>query len=426
MTNALSSAPIPAQLPARPYYGWVVLAVAAVAMVATLPGRSIGRGLITEPLLADLRLGRVSFGWVTFVATIVGAAFALGCGPLIDRLGARVVLAANAVLLGGAVTAMSRAESVAGLAVTLTLTLGLGQSALSVVSLAVVGKWFVRRIDLAMAVFAATVSIGFIAAFLGVGAAVKAHGWRPTWAGIGWTLLLGVAPLAWLLVRRTPESIGLVADGADARDLPLTRTEANGGSTLRQALLTPAFWAFAVSAAVFNLIFSGVTTFAEAIVRERGFYDDRTFMTAGAVIAGAGLVANFVGGWLARRVPHGKLMAAGMLVVTAALLVLPLGQSRGALMTYAALMGAAGGVVTVVFFGCWAKAFGRGHLGRIQGAAQVMTVLSSALGPVILALGERHRGSISATFLVLAPVVTALAIVCWVVRVPVADEHTVR
>ena len=36
------------------YYGWVVLGVAALAMVGTLPGRTQGLGLITEPLLADL------------------------------------------------------------------------------------------------------------------------------------------------------------------------------------------------------------------------------------------------------------------------------------------------------------------------------------------------------------------------------------
>ena len=37
------------------YYGWVNLAVAALAMVGTLP-RTQGLGLITEPLLADLQL----------------------------------------------------------------------------------------------------------------------------------------------------------------------------------------------------------------------------------------------------------------------------------------------------------------------------------------------------------------------------------
>ena len=115
-------------------------------------------------------------------------------------------------------------------------------------------------------------------------------------------------------------------------------------------------------------------------------------------------------------------MAGSMLTVAVALLVLPLGSSSAALYTYALLMGAAGGVVTVVFFGCWAKAFGRAHLGRIQGAAQVMTVVASAAGPVLLALGERSRGSMSAAFLLLAPVAAALAVLCWFVPVPVAQE----
>ena len=38
------------------YYGWVNVAVAALAMVGTLPGRTQGLGLITESLLADLQM----------------------------------------------------------------------------------------------------------------------------------------------------------------------------------------------------------------------------------------------------------------------------------------------------------------------------------------------------------------------------------
>ena len=34
------------------YYGWIVLLVAALAMVGTLPGRTQGLGLVTEPPLA--------------------------------------------------------------------------------------------------------------------------------------------------------------------------------------------------------------------------------------------------------------------------------------------------------------------------------------------------------------------------------------
>ena len=77
-----------------------VLIVAAAAMVGTLPGRTQGLGLITEPLLADLGLDRVTYAGLNFWATIVGSAGALGIGRLIDRFGSRGVLTALAVVSG--------------------------------------------------------------------------------------------------------------------------------------------------------------------------------------------------------------------------------------------------------------------------------------------------------------------------------------
>jgi len=41
--------------------------------------------------------------------------------------------------------------------------------------------------------------------------------------------------------------------------------------------------------------------------------------------------------------------------------------------------GAVGGVITVVFFAVWNALYGRKHLGKIQGAAQMLTVFASAL-----------------------------------------------
>src|SRR4051812_11990562 len=81
--------------------------VAAAAMVATLPGRTHGLGLVTEPLLADLGLGRVPFAALNFWATLIGAAFCLPVGWAIDRLGVRVVLAAVLLALGAVVIAMT-------------------------------------------------------------------------------------------------------------------------------------------------------------------------------------------------------------------------------------------------------------------------------------------------------------------------------
>src|SRR6267142_4168557 len=153
----------------RLYYGWLVLLGAAAALVGTLPGRTQGLGLITEPLLADLRISRVRYAELNFWATILGSAGAIGVGQLIDRLGSRIVLTLVTLALSFVVCAMSQTSSLAALALWITLTRGLGQSALSVVSIALVGHWFVRRIDTAMAVYSIALSVGFMAAFPLVG-----------------------------------------------------------------------------------------------------------------------------------------------------------------------------------------------------------------------------------------------------------------
>ena len=243
MGQTSSSALIAPQTRERTYYGWVVLGVAALAMVGTLPGRTQGLGLITEPLLRDLSLGRVAYAQINLVATLVGALFCLGVGRLIDRAGSRIVLTVIAVALGITVLVMSQASSVMALLVLVTLTRGFGQSALSVVSLAMVGKWFRRRLTFAMAVYALVMSIGFMAAFPLVGAVVQSAGWRTAWASIGVALLAGLAPLAWWLDRSSPEAIGVNVDGdttparaAVAEEKPAEGAEASLSEALRSQI----------------------------------------------------------------------------------------------------------------------------------------------------------------------------------------------
>jgi MFS family permease len=238
---------LPAVRP-RIYYGWVVLGVAALAMVGTLPGRTQGLGLITEPLLRDLGLGRVAYAQINLVATLIGAAGCFGVGRLLDRYGSRNVLTMLALLLGVVVVTMSQAVGFAALLVFVTLTRALGQSALSVVSLAMVGKWFRQRLTKAMAIYALVMSIGFMIAFPAVGAVVQSQGWRFAWGAIGVSLLLVLAPVAWMFDRSSPEAMGLEVDGGqDGGDE--TRMEP-AAWTLGQALRSPAFWRIAARCAM--------------------------------------------------------------------------------------------------------------------------------------------------------------------------------
>jgi MFS family permease len=417
--------------PKRVFYGWLVVLTAAAAMVGTLPGRSQGLGLITEPLLtdfADAGLDRVRYAGINFWATLAGALGALGIGKMIDRAGARVVLVVVSLLLAVTVALMSQVTSIAALAVTLAATRAIGQGALSVVSIAMVGHWFRRRINAAMATYSIVLSIGFMLAFPVVGSAVQSWGWRRAWLCLAIALGAGLAPLAWLVVRRGPESIGLLPDGDTTTEQIASGTEADvkaPGYRVSEALATGAFWVFGIGAALYGLVASGIGLFNESILAERGFNHDVYYQSL-VVTAMTGLAGNFLGGWMTTdggaRVSLTRLMAAALFVLAAGVAALPHLSSLTHVMTWAAAMGLGGGVMMVLFFSAWPRVFGRRHLGQIQGIAQALTVLASAIGPLLLAWCVSATGSYAAMFRILAIVIALTSVASLIVVVPKAAE----
>jgi MFS family permease len=415
-----TSAVLPAPRSARRfYYGWIVLGVASLAMIGTLPARTQGLGLITEPLMRDVGIGRVEYAQINLVATLIGAFGCAGVGRLLDRRGSRIVLTMVALALGIVVVAMSRATGALALLVFVTLTRGFGQSALSVVSLAMVGKWFRRRLTRAMAVYALVTSIGFMVAFPVVGQIVQARGWRFAWALIGASLIVGLAPLAWLFDRSSPAAIGLDVDGDEVTADQPNHDEPSAG--LGEALRSPAFWVVAVASSMYGLVASGIGLFNESILAQRGFTPD-VYYTALAVTAITGLAGNFAAGAFADRGSLRRVLLAALAILSAGLVALAHVTTWPQVMAQAVAMGIAGGFVMVVFFSFWGRAYGPTHLGRIQGAAQAMTVFASAIGPLLLALCVEATGSYAAGFYALAAVVAALGFCTAIVPMPAGAE----
>jgi MFS family permease len=371
------------------YYGWVNVAVAAVAMTATLPGRTHGLGMITKPLTNDPTLGvdAALFSTLNFWAILIGSAICLPVGRLIDRLGARGVLVAVAAGLGLAVVGMSAASGAVVLFLALLFVRGLGQGALSVVSMALVGKWFTRRLGTAMGVYTVLLGVGFMISFVALGYAVSALGWRGAWFGLGMLLLAGMAPLGWLLARSTPESIGLAVEGGQASSQPQWQAESRRPAAfdlpLTAALRSPAFWTFTLASALFNLTWSAITFFNELILEDHGLGND-TFRLVMPVLAVSGLPTNLVAGWLAGRWSMGKLLAVGMVVLAVSLAAFPWVVTTSQAVGFGLGLGVAGGIVTVVFFAVYGHAFGRRELGAIQAAVQIVSVFASAVGPWLL------------------------------------------
>jgi MFS family permease len=193
-------------------------------------------------------------------------------------------------------------------------------------------------------------------------------------------------------------------------------------ATLGAALQSPAFWVFGIASAMYGLSASGIGLFNESILAERGF-PPGIYHQALAVTAITGLAGNFGAGAWADRGSLRRVLVAALLLLAIALAALPHVTTVAHVYAQAVAMGVAGGFVMVVFFSFWGRAYGRAHLGRIQGVAQALTVLASSTGPLLFAWCVEATGSYAAAFYALSGVVAALALTAAIVRVPAAAQR---
>ncbi|MDB6108692.1 MAG: Major facilitator superfamily 1 [Pedosphaera sp.] len=393
--------------------GWVNVVLAAVLMLATLPGRTQGLGLITEPLLKDLNLDRTAYAHINLWATLLGAVFCFPTGYLTDRFGLRWVAGVFTLLLGLTVWVMSVITgSFVALFVLITLTRALGQSALSVVSITAVGKSVGKKPGLAMGIYSVLLSIFFVIAFGVVGHSVQQQGWRAAWHQIAAALIFVITPLVLIFLR---DQVGL--KGSKPVDPSPGIITYSDSLSLPQALRTSAFWVFGVGIALFGLVSSGLGLFQQAVLAEHGF-DQKTYIDFLVVTTLVALLGQLLCGWLTLRLPLRRLVGVGLFLYAVALAFLPFIRTKPQLWLFALVIGAAGGFITVMFFAVWGHAFGRAHLGRIQGVAQLLTVLTSATGPLLFAECAKHTGSYTPLLLGLAPAVLLLGLAAWRVSMP--------
>lgn len=410
MSSNPYKSPTGTKIPAA-HGGWLFFSctnvvLATVAMAATMPGRTHGLGIITEPLLADLKLGRTDYAHINLWATLLGALLCLPAGRLIDRYGTRWTATLVTALLGVVVIAMSQVQTASQLFIVVLATRALGQSALSVVSISIVAKWFGRRADVAMSIYSVLLAVMFGVAMKVLGGDVLQAGWRGAWNHLGLVLLVGAAPLFALLVR-SPR-VAADAEGEPADQL---------GYRLREALATPAFWIFGGSASLFGLVTSGMGLFNESILAERGF-DATTYHNVLMLTSLIGLLGQLVCGALALQWSLHRLMAVAMVLYAVSLVMLPQINTLAGLYAYAVVLGVSGGMVTVLFFAIWGQVYGRAHVGMIQGAAQMLSVVSSAVGPLLFSTCYELLGTYTPLFYGLAPLVLLLGVAAALVPMP--------
>jgi len=227
------------------FYGWwIVAAFSVTTFMSTGVRHAVGPFL--KPIVADLGIDRASFSIVIALSLFLYGLFMPIAGMALDRFSVRVVTSAGTILLvlSLVLTAMVRNfwefAAVYGVLVPIGLA-GTGP----VIASGVVARWFNKRRGTALSVLGSASMTGMSLLVPAITWLIITRGWRMTYVVIGAVILVIVMPLCLWVFRDSPESIGLMADGAPVK--PGSPTGPVERVTAREALQTLAFWQLACS-----------------------------------------------------------------------------------------------------------------------------------------------------------------------------------
>ena len=398
----------------RLFYGWVVLAFAALGLFASGPGQSHIFSVFIVPISEDLNISRTSVASAYALATLV-AAFGLPyVGRLIDRFGARRVVLVVALLFGAAAIAFGQVTTLLWLTVGFGALRFLGQGSLMLNCANLVAQWFDKKRGFALSLMA-----------LGFAASMAVHpplaqwlseqvGWRAAWLWLGMLTWLLLIPPILLLVQNRPEDLGLQPDGLGRRGRGLEAGAPQGaevGLTVRQALRTAAFWITALSLATFSMLVTALFFHQVSIFTHQGvdaYVAARVFsVSAITMVVGMPII-----GRLLDRYPTKPIFACAMLTQSIALIAMVFVHDLSSAVLYGVFFGLNNAAVQTHYTYVWPRFFGRRYLGSIQGTAQTIGIIGASVGPLPFGAAFDLFGSYTGALLALAvqPVLCAIAI----------------
>ena len=390
------------------FYGWVIVGIATLYH-ALHSGIGIwALAVAITPMETDLEWTRSQLLLVlTFRAIVRGVASPI-LGPWVDRKhGAWVIPLISGVVLSLVLISMRNVSSLPvyylllGFISSVAL-LGMGPGTVD----SLIPKWFIRKRPLAIAITSSGGGLGALLFSAPVAILLSAVGWRDMWLWLGVATLVVTVPTA-LLLRRRPEDLGLLPDGAnDPRTNPaqaaaLAPIQDERSFTVREVLRTKSFWLIILAFALATLSFQGFLGNLVAHIEGIGF-TPRLAATAITVYGVFSIASRFIWAGVASRFDLRKtLMAQALLTALAMPLLLNI-QNTAMLFIVVGYLGItiAGNFLLQPL--TFANYFGRHHIGAVRGVTRPFLTLSTAASPLLIALSFDATNSNTLAFSILA------------------------
>jgi len=382
------------------FYGWWMVGLCTIARGFTAPGQTIGVSAFTDDLIETLDISRSAVSTTYLIGTLTGAVALPLVGRWVDAAGVRRTLLFVAVAFSGAILFASSVQNAIMLSLAFVGLRMLGQGSLSLIGTQGVVLWFERRRGFALALSGMGTLILMSMSPLVFTWLINQIGWRQAFVTLAIGVVVVLVPIALFGIVDRPEDIGQVPDGkAEDQTGPVIRGRS---FTVAEALRTPAFWTLVGLTLMAGAISTGLTFHNVDLLGERGFSEGQAAAIFIPMMIG-GATASFAFGWLTDRVSARPLMFVSGLALGVGAFLSTITSPGPMAVVYGLTMGIAGGSAGANSSALMPKWFGVDHIGSIRGIASTANVGASAIGPLLLSLGNDAADSYG-------PVVTACAI----------------
>jgi MFS family permease len=394
----------------RLFYGWwVTLAFAAMVFIST--GVRFTVGPFLKPIVAELGLDRASFSLAVAVGLLLFGLFIPLAGTLADRLGARPVLVAGAVILAGSVAATGLVTRLWQLYLTFGVVMALGLAATGhVVASAVVARWFTRRRATALSLLGGASMGGMSLLVPVVMWSILTVGWRVTYGVMGIGILVVMLPLALWVVRDAPESMGLAPDGlAPEPGVPVDPQAER--TPVGDAVRAASFWQLAGALSTCGFTMALLSAHGVPMLTDHGFAPMMASWALG-LLGGTSVVFAVALGAIADRVGCQPVLAwiyGGRAVAFVGLFLVR--DQPATLLLVAALGGASMAGTFAMTSALTANIFGRYSVGSVFGTMFLVHQTGAALGSWLGGFLFEATGGYGAAFGVGAALLGAAALV---------------
>jgi MFS family permease len=361
------------------YYGFYIIAACFFILfmcwgmvINTFP-------IFLKPIAEDMGWGRGALAMALLMGALGTAVAAPIAGLIIDRIGARAVMATGAAVIGLGLLAGSIVTHLWQLYLAFAF-IGCGLMAATVIPCSlVISNWFVSRRGMAMSGAFVGTSVGGMVMSPIANWIILNWGWRTAFVLSGIEILVLVVPVVLFTIRTRPSEMGL--EPYQSLQLGVDTPSDDWGVTPREAFSVPVFWQIAAIMLVIGLVTRGLGNHCVAYLTDLEHSPTRAAFAWSAVM-GVMILGKLSFGPIADRWGPRIAMAIACGLLSISIVVLTFAKPYWVVLTFAAIYGFACGAPLVINALLTGNYLGMRHFGAVYGVLNLMATVGGAIGPV--------------------------------------------